>query len=173
MRTSPLLLALSLAVAATPMVALAGNDGAPGHDKPPTNERAQGPKGTHHLLHACVTTDAVATGVALKVLGGNRHMRDVLDGATTFTAKLDAATVVRLVGKARFPHEGGDLKKLPKVGTSDDLDAGDRVIVRFRAERGLAADALPAAYKLMDRGPSAACAPETAPPPVEEQPPAL
>lgn len=162
-----LLTTLALAVAATPALAHRGGEAPDDRPKPPKHERpekAKGPKGTHHLLHACVVADATAPGVDLSVLGGNRHMRRVLDGADTFTAKLDADTFVRLVGRARHQHEGGTPERLPKIGTYADLEAGDRVIVRFRAARGLEPDDLPAAFKVIDRGPSADCASETAPP---------
>lgn len=174
MRKTPLLLALSLAVAATPAT-LAAHPSSPGSDAPPKNHKAQGPKGTHHLLHACVISDATATGVELKVLGGNRHMRDVLDGAPTFTADLDDTTFVRLVGKARVQPEGSTPTRLARIGTFADLEKGDRVIVRFRAERGLDPAGLPAAFKVIDRGPTAKCALPTDPPagePPAGEPPA-
>jgi hypothetical protein len=170
MRSTTLLLALSLALAATPAT-VAAHHPAPGGD-PPKKERHKDHRGTHHLLHACVISDATATGMELRVLGGNRHMRDVLDGAETFSAKLDDATFVRLVGKARFLPAGREPGKLPRIGTFDDLDAGDRVIVRFRAKRGLDADELPAAFKVIDRGPVARCAPPAEEPPPVEEPPA-
>jgi hypothetical protein len=185
MRRSPLLLALSLAVAVAP-AALAhqgideprpGNDGSElrDHPTPPKAPEApeapeagkgrQGPKGTHHLLHACVVTDATPTGIDVKVLGGNHHMRDVLDGATELAAPIDEHTLIRLVGKARHLHEGSSPARLPKIGTYADLKAGDRVIVRFRAPRaGRVAD-LPAAFKVIDRGPSDRCTVDEQPPP--------
>jgi hypothetical protein len=170
MRKTPLLLALSLAVAATPAT-LAAHPSSPGSDSPPKNERAQGPKGTHHLLNACVTADATATGVELKVLSANRHMRDVLHGATTFSAKLDETTLIRLVGKARFQPEGSTPKKLSKTGSWGDLDMGDVVTVRYRVERGLVAESMPAAWRVIDHGPFARkCPVPTTPPPVEEPP---
>lgn len=192
MRATPLLLALSLAAAAaTPAVLVAhpgerGGESSPardaaqgpkgdrpsgGKDDVKKGKRARGPKGTHHLLRACVVSDATADGVDLSVLGGNRHMRRALDGAGTFTAPLDDATVVRLVGKARVLPAGSTPRRLAKIGTFDDLDAGDSVIVRFRAKRGVGAADLPAAFRVIDRGPSSKCeAPATTPP--EEQPPA-
>jgi hypothetical protein len=165
-----LLTTLALAVAATPAVAHRGGD-ASEQPKPPAQERpatAKGPKGTHYLLHACVVGNVSPTGVDLAVLGGNRHMKRVLDGATTYTAELDAATLVRLVGKARHTPEGSTPKRLPKIGSHADLATGDRVIVRFRTPGvkprqvtpGLD---LPAAFKVIDRGPSRACATGTPP----------
>ena len=185
-----LLLALSLTVAAAPAAlahpgsgdqprAGADRDGAhatPTKPAKPATAKAKGPKGTHHLLHACVATDATADGVALSVLGGNRHMKRALklDGVTipggAFTAALDGETLVRLVGKARHLPAGSVPKRAPKIGTYADLDAGDRVIVRFRAPRGTAATALPAAFRVIDRGPTAKCAPAPATPPAPEQP---
>ena len=177
-----LLLALSLTVAATP-AALAhpgsdvhprdGEDRGAGHVKPVTPAKAKtpkAPKGTHHLLHACVTADATADGVALSVLGGNRHMRRALDGDTTVTAKLDGGTLVRLVGRARHLPAGSVPTRAPRIGTYADLTAGDRVIVRFRAPRGTDAAALPAAFRVIDRGPTARCAPAGATPPPAEHP---
>lgn len=186
-----LLLALSLTVAAAPAaLAYPGSgdhprdrgdrDGA--HAKPATPTttapaaKAKGPKGTHHLLHACVVSEGKADGVALSVLGGNRHMKRALglDGVAipggAFTAPLDGETVVRLVGKARHLPAGSVPKRTPKIGTHADLDPGDRVIVRFRATRGTAATKLPAAFKVIDRGPTAKCAPADATPTTGEQP---
>ena len=210
MRATPLLLALSLAAAASPVV-LSAHPSAPAdqthpagdkakgpkgdaprpeeakgpksekprpekakgprHEKP-RPRKARGPKGTHHLLHACVRTDATLESAELDlgVLGGNRHMRRVLDGETSFSAKIDDATVVRLVGKARIAPEGSATRRLPKIGTFADMDAGDRVIVRFRAARGLDADAMPAAFRIIDRGPSARCEVADTTPPVDDSP---
>lgn len=180
-----LLTSLALAVAATPALAHRGGD-APDAPKPPKHERPdgerpkgegpkgeRGPKGTHHLLHACVVGTARADGVDLRVLGGNRHMRRVLDGATTYTAELDDATVVRLVGKARHRAEDSWPKRLGKIGSYADLTDGDRVIVRFRTPGVTPGQVtpgldLPAAFKVIDRGPSKACA--TATPPVDDDP---
>jgi len=176
MRKTPLLLALSLAVVATP-AALAAHPG-PDAAHPPKSQGAKAPKGTHHLLNACVTADATATGVELKVLSANRHMRDVLDGATTFSAKLDATTFVRLVGKARFQPEGSTPKLLPRIGSWEDLDTGDVVTVRYRVKRGLDAASMPAAWRVIDHGPFAKkcpvpTTPPTTEPPATEQPPQL
>lgn len=190
MRTTPALLALSLALAAAPAV-LSAHPAPPGDAAPPAAERTgpkdstgpkyekgpthekgpkdesrpREPKGTNHLLHACVTADATAGYVDLKVLSVNRHMRDVLDGATTFRAALSEDTHVRLVGAARFRTEDGRDRKAPRHGTFDDLDAGDRVMLKFRAPRGGAADALPAAKLVVDHGPTVRCElPPTTPP---------
>ena len=174
MRKTPLLLALSLAVAATPAM-LAAHPSSPG-DSPPKNEKAQGKKGTHHLLKACViadaTADATAAVVKLEVLSANRHMRDVLHGAATFNAKLDETTLIRLVGKARFQPEGSTPKKLSKVGTWSKLEMGDLVTVRYRVDRGLVASAMPAAWRVIDHGPFAKKCPPPTTPPTGEQPPA-
>lgn len=181
-----LLTSLALAVAAAPAVAHRGGDAptdqkrgpkhervqpGPKHERPDKGTKARGPKGRHHLVHACVVSDATMDSVELKVLGGNRHMRRALDGeakGAMFTAKLDTETAVtgwttriRLVGRARYQlPEGSDLKRLPKMGTYEDLDQGDRVIVRFRAPRGTKAADLPEAFKVIDRGPAKKCAPE-------------
>ena len=181
MRANRLLLALSIAAVATP-AALSAHPSAPeghGSDKAPV-KHAKGPKGTNYLLQAFVTSDATAPtdtapgGVALKVLGGNRHMRDALAGATTFDAKLDAKTFVRLVGKARTAGATG---KAAGIGTIDDLDAGDRVVVRFWAKRGTDAASLPAAWRVIDRGATDACAVPATTPPADpgtgDTPPAL
>lgn len=171
--------ALALGVAAAP-AALATPGDVPKQD-PPTNERpaahkGKGPKGTHYLLRACVTTPGPETGAetgVLGVLGGNRHMQRALDGATTFTAKIDADTVIRLVGRARHRPEGSVPKRLPKLGTHADLQPGDWLTVRFRAPRGTAALDLPAAFKIIDHGPSKRCPAPTEPdpkPPADEQP---
>jgi hypothetical protein len=167
MRKTYLAATLALAAAAaTAPVALAHNgEGHPGQGaKPEHPAAAKGPKGTHYLLQACVTGPATETAVDLGVLGGNHHMRVALDGATAFIAKLDEDTVIRLVGRARHLPKGSDPKRKERIGTFADLTAGDRVIVRFRAPRGTAATALPAAFRVVDRGPRAICAPSpTAP----------
>jgi hypothetical protein len=176
MRRTCLMAALALAAAGAP-AALAAPGDVPKHD-PPTKERpadhkGKGPKGTHHLLRACVVAPAAPTGVDLAVLGGNRHMRRALDGATAFTAKIDPGTVIRLVGRARHLPEGSDPKRLPRFGTHADLQPGDRLTVRFRAPRGTTAADLPAAFKIIDHGPSKGCAAPKEPdpkPPADEQP---
>lgn len=191
MRTTPALLALSLALAATPALLSAHPSSPPGDRTPPATERGKDhagpkeardqkgpkdetrprePKGTNHLLHACVTADATAGSVDLKVLRGNRHMRDVLDGAATFTATLSDDTHVRLVGKARFRTEDGRDRKGPRIGTFADLDAGDRVMLKFRAARGGDAAAMPAAELVIDHGPTVRCAAPPAAPPGDETP---
>jgi hypothetical protein len=161
-RTPILLAAVSLVAAATPAALLAhpsDKGKGPETEHPSKGPKApQHPKGKLHLLNACVIADATATGVDLRVLSANRHMRDVLDGATTFSAKLDAATKIRLVGKARALPKGSTPKRLPKIGTWDNLDLGDRVTVRWRVEPGLDAASMPAAWKVTDRGPSKKCA---------------
>lgn len=165
-----LLTSLAVAVAATPALAHRGGDAPADHPKGPKHERpdhpkkggkhkGKGPKAAHHLLHACVVADATGASVDLSVLNGNRHMKRVLDGAETFTARLDAGTRIRLVGRARHLPEGSTPKRLPRTGTHADLTAGDRVIVRFRAKRGLEPGAMPAAFGVIDRGPSKRCAP--------------
>ena len=158
-----LMAALALAAAAAP-AALATSGQAPEKPKQeqPADHTAKGPKGTHYLLRACVTAEGTQTGVALDVLGGNRHMRRALAGAKTFTAKIDAGTVIRLVGRARHLPEGSVPKRLPKLGTYADLDIGDRLTVRFRAPRGTASADLPAAFRIVDHGPSKKCAPPAA-----------
>lgn len=171
MRPNRLALALSLAALAAPAALSAhpsgpAAPGAPGSDKAPV-PTAKGPKGVNHLLHACVTTDATADGVALKVIGGNRHMRDALAGASELTAPLDEGTFVRLVGTAR---PAGAKGRAAGIGTFDDLNSGDRVIVRFRAKRGTAAAALPAAWRVIDRGPTDGCAVPATPPPADTPP---
>jgi hypothetical protein len=179
-----LLTSLALAVAAAPAVAHRGGDAAP--PAGPKGERPavesptvhpgkdhkgkKGHKRTNHLLHACVVSPATADAVQLQVLWGNRHMRRALDGATALTAKLDADTVVKLTGRARHAsaEKGPRGERRPWAGSYADLTTGDRVIVRFRAERGLTADQLPAARKVIDLGQSKRCAPAT--PPTGEYP---
>ena len=183
MRPNRLLLALSLAAAVAP-AALAAHPSAPTHpsvpdthpsppaahpsapgthgsDKAPVKQ-AKGPKGTNYLLHACVLTDATDTGVSLKVLGGNRHMRDALtlNTAPDFAATLDGNTFFRLVGKAR---PAGVRGKSAGIGTFDDVNHGDRVIVRFWATRGSDLAGVPA-WRVIDRGQTDACAAAATPP---------
>jgi hypothetical protein len=178
MRRTPLLIAaVSLVAAATPAALLAHPSEGPKGTSPqahhPAKAKAKAPKGTLHLVNACVTADATETGVALKVLSANRHMRRALgDGPARgkeLTAALDATTRIRLVGKARKAPEGSGLKKLPKVGTWDNLDAGDVVTVRYRVKRGTALADLGPAWKVTDRGPRAKRCPL---PPKAETPPA-
>jgi hypothetical protein len=158
MRRTPLLIAaVSLVAAATPAALLAHpSDGSNG--KAPDVEhpvKAKGPKGTLHLFNACVTANAEAAEVELKVLSANHHARKALAGATAFTAVLDGDTKIRLVGKARIAPEGSAEKKLPKVGSYKNLTLGDVVTVRYRVARGTAIDQLGPAWKVTDRGPFA------------------
>lgn len=173
MRKTPLLLALSVALAATP-VALAHPDagGPPDRgEKPAPTTSAKGPKGTLHLTQACVVANATATGVEVKTLSVNRHMRDALAGSPTLAVKIDAEkTAIRLVGKARHLPEGSTPKRLSKIGGFADLTAGDWATVRIRAPRKTAATDLPAAFSIIDHGPSKRCAPPAAPPPAPEEP---
>ncbi len=165
MRKTPLLLALSVALAAAP-VALAHPDaGPPDREKPAPAKIKKGPKGTLHLTQACVVANATATGVEVRTLSVNRHMRDALAGSPTLAVKIDAEkTVIRLVGKARHLPEGSTPKRLPKIGGFADLTAGDWVTVRIRAPRETAATALPAAFSIIDHGPGRRCAVPVTPP---------
>lgn len=178
MRRTPLLIAaVSLIAAATPAALLAHPSDGPEGKAPDVEHpvKAKGPKGTLHLFNACVTADATEAGVDLKVLSANRHARKALDGATTFTAELDATTKIRLVGKARKAPEGSDQKKLPKVGTWDNLDKDDVVTVRYRVKRGTLVADLGPAWRVTDRGPfPKKCPvpdPKTETPPTPETPP--
>jgi hypothetical protein len=170
-----LLTSLALAVAAAPAIAHRGDDGpadqkrGPGHERPhkAKAKKAKGPKGLHHLRHACVVSGATADGVELSVLGGNRHMKRALDGADAFTATLDGDTLVRLVGKARHRPAGSTPRRLAKIGSYADLSAGDRVIVRFRVPRGEDVADVPA-FRVIDRGPAKKCATTT--PPADDGP---
>jgi hypothetical protein len=191
-----LLTSLALAVAATPALAHRDAGPAPHHGpKHPKKERpakAKGPKGTLHLLHACVV-EGIAGATAdpppetgdlkLHVLQGNRHMKRYiareLAGSDEYTAALDGGTRIRLVGRARHLPEGSTPKRKPRLGTFADLTPGDQVMVRFRATRD-AADLGPA-FSVIDRGQTRKCAefqvapPEPTPtdPPVEDPAPAL
>ncbi len=168
-----LLAALALAVGAAPAVAHRDVDGRPADPPGPRYERPhadggradrpdaaahRGPRAAHLVVRACVTADATAEGVELRVRGGNRHMRRALGGATTFTAALDADTRIRSAARARG-GSGEGAARGPRAGTHRDLTMGDRVIVRFRAARGTAAADLPAATRVIDRGPGPRCAP--------------
>ena len=130
----------------------------------------EGPKGTLHLAQACVVADATATGVQVGPLSVNRHMRDALAGAPTFVVKIDATTTIRLVGRARHLPPGSTPRRLPKIGGFADLTVGDRVTVRIRAPRGTAAADLPAAFRIVNHGPSKRCAPPATPPATPEEP---
>lgn len=168
MTPTPLVLALSAALLAAPL-AIAQPDTAPRSGDAPTApakqtagkpKPAKAPKGTLHLVQACVVADAAADGVDLKVLSANRHMRRALDGATTFTAKIDAdKTTIRLVGRARHAAPGTEPKRLPRFGDHTALTEGDRVIVRIRDARGTGASDLAPAFRIVDHGPAKKCAP--------------
>jgi len=154
MRRTPLLIAaVSLVAAATPAALLAGPSDVSKGKAPEAHQpaKAKTPKGTLHLVNACVTAAATETGVDLKVLSANRHARKALAGATAFTATLGAETKIRLVGKARTVE--GSTTKLPRIGTWDNLDTGDVVTVRYRVKRGTALADLGPVWKVTDRGP--------------------
>jgi hypothetical protein len=200
MRKTPLSLALAVALVATP-VALAhpgsgpsdrpasgkegahhrgdaGHGGHKGHKGDKGDKGHRGDKGrrghrrAHHLTQACVVADATATGVDVSPLSVNRHMRDALGGAPTLSAKIDEDTTIRLVGRARHLPAGSTPRRAPKIGGFADLTVGDRVTVRIRAPRGTAAADLPAAFRIVDHGPSKRCAPAPppAPPTTPEEP---
>lgn len=148
---------------------------APGKATPAKAEKRAKPALKHHLLWARVSADATATGVEVTVLGGNRDMRRALDEATDLTAKIDADTTIRLVGravtkpapktkaaddrseKAQRSDKAKRAVKKPVKGTYADLTAGDLVKVSFRATRGTAAADLPAALRITDFGPARTC----------------
>lgn len=168
-----LLTSLALAVAATPALADRGADApdhGPKHTKKERPAKAKGPKGTLHLLHACVVEDiadptAETADLKLHVLQGNRHMKRYiareLAGSDQITAALDDSTRIRLVGRARHLPEGSSPKRLPRVGGFEHLTAGDQVMVRFRAKRR--ADDLGPAFSVIDRGQTKKCAAALAP----------
>jgi hypothetical protein len=180
MRRTPLLIAaVSLVAAATPAALLAGPSDVSKGKAPEAHQptKAKSPKGTLHLVNACVTADATETAVDLKVLSANRHARKALAGATTFTATLSADTKIRLVGKARKVE--GSTTKLPRIGTWDNLDTGDVVTVRYRVKRGTALADQGPVWKVTDRGPFPKKCPvpdpktETPPTTPETPPPSL
>jgi hypothetical protein len=185
MRRTPLLIAaVSLVAAATPAALLAHPSDVSKGKGPEVQKpvKAKTPKGTLHLANACVVADARSEGdaektdtVDLKVLSANRHMRDVLGGGPakgkTFTADI-TGTAIRLVGKARFQPDGGPKAKLPKVGTWENLEAGDFVTVRYRVKRGTALADIGSVWKLTDRGPFPKKCPVPVPDPKPETPPA-
>jgi hypothetical protein len=176
MKKAPLLLALSVALAATPIAsahpdtAARSGDGPPAHAKAKAKAKVKAPKGALHLVQACVVADAASNGVALKAISVNRHMRGALAGERVLTAGIGEATTIRLVGRARHLPPGSVPRRAPKVGGFADLTAGDRVIVRVRAPRGTAAADLPAALRIVDHGPAKRCAPSETPPPGTEGP---
>lgn len=170
MRKTPLLLALSAALIAAPVAVAHPEAPAPEKHMPGKAPHREGPKGTLHLAQACVVADATATGVQVGPLSVNRHMRDALAGAPTFVVKIDATTTIRLVGRARHLPPGSTPRRLPKIGGFADLTVGDRVTVRIRAPRGTAAADLPAAFRIVDHGPSKRCAPPATPPATPEEP---
>lgn len=175
MRKTLMLLALGVTVAAAP-VALAHPGAGPSHrgDAPAPAKAKHGPKGTLFLTHACVVADATATGVEVTTLSVNRHMRDALAGAPTLAVTIDPGTTrIRLVGRARHLPEGSTPRRLPKIGGFASLTTGDRVTVHIRAPRGTAAADLPAAYRIVDHGPSKRCPTTPPPPPTEEPAPSL
>jgi len=166
--------AVSLVAAATPAALLAHPSEGPKGKAPETHhhpDKAKGPKGTHYLFNACVTADATETAVNLSVLSANHHARKALAGATTFTATLDANTKIRLVGKARKAPEGSTEKRLPRIGTWDNLDTGDVVTVRYRVKRGTLVADLGPAWKVTDHGPFPKKCPVPVPDPKPKDPP--
>lgn len=199
MRRTPLVLALSVALAATP-AALATRDAhpAPDRDRPahdtPTSDRDRGDRGdreqtggkgdreetgdrgrggkseTLYLAQACVVSTTEGTGIEVKRLSVNAHLRRALAGEKTFDVRVTDATKVQLVGRAR---RGEDGSKLPGTGSLKDLATGDRVTIHIRAPRGTAVDELPAAFRVIDHGKAHRCAALTPPPPPPstEEPP--
>ena len=107
------------------------------------------PKPVTYRLRGVVAAPAGETAVSIDVRSANRHMRRAHDGASPFTAKIGESTRIRLAGRAR--PDG-----TRRAGTFSDLASGDRVIVKLRAPRGLDADTLPAARRIIDIGPAPA-----------------
>ncbi len=183
-RTSLLLAAALAATAVAAPVAVAHNDGpSRGGDAPGAHKGKKAKKGhkgerkvrtTTHLVHACVTADATATGVDTRVLGGNRAAHKALAGATGLNVKIDGSTTIRLTGKAArakvkaLRSEGtrvrGGHRHRSLKGTFADLTAGDRVVIKIRAKRGTGAAELPAASRIIDLGTSRRCTTEPATP---------
>jgi hypothetical protein len=178
MRRALISLGVAVPLALAPL-AVAGPGGGSDHPPGPTLERpdrAEGPKaerpaaGAHYVLRAIVAEDATAESVEVDVLGGNVAMRGALGGADDLTVALDESTVFKLKGRAlrgerKTPARAGKKngkgedgrrarrKAKRHLGTYEDLTAGDRITVRFRAEPGTAATALPAARLVVDHGP--------------------
>jgi hypothetical protein len=184
MKTTPPVLALSAALVAAPL-AMAHPDAPPRSGDAPTapakakkgkDKPTKGPKGTLHLVQACVVADATADGVDLKVLSANHHMRKALlkGEPEPLRVGIDATTTIRLVGRARHTDPGSELKRLPTFGDHTALTEGDRVIVRIRDTRGKAAKDLAPAFRIVDHGRAKKCAPaEPADPGTENPAPEL
>jgi hypothetical protein len=106
------------------------------------------------MLKGCVVEDAGATAVDLEQLDGNRPMRRLLGDAATFTALLGPDTRVVLSEAAQADHGAGTA-----LGSTADIWAGDRVVVRWRLARGARVDAVPA-LRVVNKGPHEDCLPE-------------
>ena len=82
MRRTPLLIAaVSLVAAATPAALLAGPSDVSKGKAPEAHQpaKAKAPKGTLHLINACVTADATESGVDLISSGSITHSAKALD----------------------------------------------------------------------------------------------
>lgn len=105
-----------------------------------------------------VVTNVASDSVTIdNARGLSRFARLSLDGATTFTVKLDGATRVKAFRHWRF--------------RPSTLAAGDRVEILIRAPKRVAAADLPAAKFIIDRGPGTAVTPPPPPDPAPATPP--
>ena len=98
------------------------------------------PRPVRFTVRGIVAADATPAGLQVGVSVANSHANAAL-GAT--------GTVLVAIGPATRIHKRG-------VGPAGyaDLKAGDRVTVAWWAPRGTALAALPAAFRITDRGPA-------------------
>jgi hypothetical protein len=171
MKRTALVVGLSLALAAAPAAFAAppgtvttGPDAAAGKpETKPVAPQAKGKAKTQYLIRACVTQDASANAVQIKVLSANAHARK--NGAKKSLAPFDVditGAKVTLVGEARIQQ--GTKVKLPKLGSYENLTQGDVITLRARAPRGTAVTSV-VFTSVVDNGPirPKVCPPAAAP----------
>jgi hypothetical protein len=117
-------------------------------------KRARRAKPVNLVLKGCVVEDVLGDAVELEQLDGNKPMRRLLDDADTFTALLGPETRV-VLSEAAQADRGADTA----LGSTSDIWAGDRIVVRWRLARGAAVDALPA-MRVINQGQHEDCLPE-------------
>ena len=130
-----------------------GVERGPLRDRPRAERDAPPREAVRYVLRGTLTADATATSVPVRVRGANAAMREAIGEASEFTAAIDPATIVRRAHRGKREMRRGGDRRGKRAGTYEDLTAGDRVTIAFRAAPGTTAADLPPAKMIVDHGP--------------------
>ena len=100
-----------------------------------------------YSLTACAVDGATARGVELELAAHDATPAWLPPGTTALLARLGPRTTVALSDAAQAEREADG-----PIGSAADIWAGDRVRVTWRAPRGTAPSALPAATRVLNLG---------------------